>query len=292
MEESQLIVGSSSDPGTVRERNEDLVYHAELPSGTTDHAFLLAVADGMGGYERGDVAARMAIDALIERFNNMDSDDTVEILTQAYRQANETIHADGSAQGEENMMGTTLVSGVVLGTDLTIANVGDSRAYLVRAGAMTQVTNDHSLIAEQVRMGVISAEEAKESQHRNIITRALGHRPKIDVDVFELTLLPEDRLLLSTDGLHEFVEEPEIQRILESSTPEDAARELISRALANGSTDNATALCAWMAPVSSLVAAEAGEEAEAQPSSYLVPAIVLVGLVIFIAIVVLIITMI
>lgn len=291
MEESQLIVGSASDPGTVRERNEDLVHQAELPSSTYDHALILAVADGMGGYERGDVAARMAVDIVAERVQGMENDDVVQMLKQAYRSANEAIHNDGSAQGEDNMMGTTLVCGVVQGTELTIANVGDSRAYLVRAGAMTQVTNDHSLIAEQVRMGVISAEEARESQHRNIITRALGHRPKVEVDIFELTLLPEDRLLFSTDGLHDYVDEAEMQTTLESSPPEEAASRLVSQALSSGSTDNVTALCAWMAPVSALAAAEASAEPEVEPSSLLIPFIVLVGLVIFVAIVALIIVM-
>src|SRR5690606_20414788 len=125
-------------------------------------------------------------------------EDSALILKQAYRRANEQIFESGVSQGEENMMGTTLIAGLVRGDELALANVGDSRGYLLRAGSLTQITQDHSLIAEQVRMGVISEEEARNSQHRNIITRALGHRERVDVDVFELTLLPEDRLLLST----------------------------------------------------------------------------------------------
>src|SRR5690606_17542003 len=135
-----------------------------------DDTFILAVADGMGGYERGEVASKIAMDALLDRVQNLDTEDSALILKQAYRRANEQIFESGVSQGEENMMGTTLIAGLVRGDELALANVGDSRGYLLRAGSLTQITQDHSLIAEQVRMGVISEEEARNSQHRNIIT--------------------------------------------------------------------------------------------------------------------------
>ena len=196
MEDSRLVVGMQTDAGNVRERNEDLVHFDHLEEADED-SFVLAVADGMGGYDRGDVASRIAIDVLADRLTTLDTDDSALILKQAYRKANDQIYENGVSQGEENMMGTTLVAGLLRGTELSLANVGDSRGYLLRAGALTQVTQDHSLIAEQVRMGILTEEEARRSHHRNIITRALGHRERVDVDVFELTLLPEDRLLLS-----------------------------------------------------------------------------------------------
>ncbi|MFW6074859.1 MAG: Stp1/IreP family PP2C-type Ser/Thr phosphatase [Chloroflexota bacterium] len=286
MEESQLFVGAATDAGTVRDTNEDRVHHERLPATSPDapEAYLLAVADGMGGYERGEIASKMAIDILHERVQTLDTDDASLILKQAYRRANERIHEDGSAQGEENMMGTTLVSGLVVGNDITIANVGDSRAYLLRAGALTQVTEDHSLIAEQVRMGVITAEEARTANHKNIITRALGHRPRVDVDIYELTLLPEDRLLLSTDGVHDFLEEDEMRALLADHDPDDAAQSLVESALERGSNDNVTALCVWMAPVEALV--ETVEEGVAdRRSSMLVPVLVGVALVIVILII-------
>lgn len=290
MEESRLVIGSATDPGSVRDRNEDLVYFAELDL-APDHeeeTYILAVADGMGGYERGDVASRMALDSLIERLKTFDTDDVSLILKQAYRRANELIYQDGTAHGEDNMMGTTLVAAVLIGDDLTIANVGDSRAYLLRAGTLNQITEDHSLIAEQVRMGVISADEARDSQHKNIITRALGHRPRVDVDVYELTLLPEDRVLLSSDGVHDFLEEDVLREVLAEMEPAEAAQELVARALANGSTDNLTALVAWMAPISVL---ERPAVEEAEPVSviqqYLVPIIVAAGLIILVAIAIL-----
>lgn len=270
MEKSRLVIGAQTDPGNVRDRNEDLVHFGPLDDDGSE-TFVLAVADGMGGYDRGDVASRIAIDTLVERLHTLDTEDSSLILKQAYRRANEQIYENGVSQGEENMMGTTLVVGLLRGVELSLANVGDSRGYLLRAGALTQVTQDHSLIAEQVRMGVLSEEDARRSHHRNIITRALGHRPRVDVDVFELTLLPEDRLLLSTDGVHDFLEEDEIREVLLELPPEDAPGTLIERALENGSTDNLTALCAWMAPVSVLEAPEAPEIEVSGRQSMLVP---------------------
>lgn len=284
VEESRLVVGAQSEAGNVRERNEDLVHFGQLNNAEVE-THILAIADGMGGYDRGDVASRIAIDALLERLQTIDTDDTALILKQAYRRANEEIFEGGVSQGEENMMGTTLVAALIRGAELSLANVGDSRAYLLRAGALTQVTQDHSLIAEQVRMGVLTADEARSSQHRNIITRALGHRERVDVDVFELTLLPEDRLLLTTDGVHDFLEEDDIRDILAQLPPDEAPTKLIEHALENGSTDNLTALCAWMAPVSALVEAEEPEEAPVGRSSILVPILVGVALVIVVLIV-------
>ena len=269
----------------MRERNEDLVHFGQLEN-TGVETYVVAVADGMGGYDRGDIASRLAIDALLERLQTIDTDDSALILKQAYRRANEEIYEGGVSQGEDNMMGTTLVAGLIRGAELSLANVGDSRAYLLRAGALTQVTQDHSLIAEQVRMGVLTADEARSSQHRNIITRALGHRERVDVDVFELTLLPEDRLLLSTDGVHDFLEEEDIRDVLSELRPDEAPAALIERALANGSTDNLTALCLWMAPLSVLEAPEVPDEVPAERSAMLVPILVGVALVIAIMIVI------
>jgi protein phosphatase len=258
---------------------------AVAPDGDGDLT-LLAVADGMGGYQRGEVASQMAIDTLIERFSSADTDDVVLMLKQAFRLANERIFADGSAEGEHNMMGTTLVAGVVRGADLVIGNVGDSRAYLVRANTLNQITNDHSLVAEQVAMGAMTQAEARESHHKNIITRALGHRQRVEVDIFELTLLPDDRLLISTDGLHDYLEDEEMVEMMLKMPPEDSTREMVSRAIQAGSTDNVSALVVWAAPVSALEAPkEAVPASGAARGMGLMTILVLVGLVIFIAIV-------
>ncbi len=284
MEDSRLIVGAATDPGPVREANEDTVYHDVVANPIAGDLLVLAVADGMGGYQRGEVASSMAVDALRDRFTTADTSDVVVLLKQAFRQANESIFNGGSAAGEHNMMGTTLVAGVVKDMDLAIGNIGDSRAYLVRARTLNQITNDHSLVAEQVAMGAMTHDEARGSHHKNIITRALGHRERVDVDIFELTLLPDDRLLFSTDGLHDHLEDDEMTTILLTMSPEDAAKEMVDRAIRAGSTDNVTALCVWAAPVSVLDAPPAAAPAEAR-MNLLLTALVLLGLVIFIAIV-------
>lgn len=284
MEDSRLVVGAATDPGPVREQNEDAIF--TTPIETADSTMmLLAIADGMGGYQRGEVASEMAIETLRERFATIDTDDLVLMLKQAFNQANERIFAGGSAEGEHNMMGTTLVAGIIKGTELVLGNVGDSRGYLIRAGTLNQVTKDHSLVAEQVEMGAMTVEEARESHHKNIITRALGHRQRVQSDIFEITLLPDDRLLFSTDGLHDYLEDEEIVRFTTSLPPEEAAREMVSRAINAGSTDNVTALVAWVAPVSALEAPRTPVTVPAARSQMLVPILVLVGLAIIIAIV-------
>lgn len=284
MEDTRLIVGAASEAGKVRERNEDLVYVPDQSVAEQSDVVIVAVADGMGGHERGEVAARIAIDTLLERFAEDDSDDPVLLLKQAYRAANRSIYDDGSAKGEHHIMGTTLVTAVIRGDDLTVGNVGDSRAYLARAGRLNQVTTDHSLVAEQVRMGVMTQDEARESSHKNIVTRAIGHRERVDVDIFEIKLLPEDRLLLSSDGIHDVLDEDAIADALMSFEPEQASRELISRALTAGSTDNLSAICIWMAPLS-VIEPPVPEAEPRDLSRLLVPVLVLIGLLIFIAIV-------
>jgi serine/threonine protein phosphatase PrpC len=285
VEDSRLVIGAATDPGPVREQNEDSVYFSEQTPEAPDEPVLLLVADGMGGYQRGEVASRMAIDTMVEGLTGKIGDDIPLLLKQTIRQANEQIYEGGSAEGEHNMMGTTLVAGVVKGVDITIANVGDSRAYLIRANRLTQISQDHSLVAEQVAMGAMTEQEARDSHHKNIITRALGHRQKVDIDIFELKLLPDDRVLFSTDGLHDYVDEDELIGILTTESPDEASREIVSRAISGGSTDNVTALIAWLAPVSVLDAPAQPAVAERDLSRLLVPALVAIGVLIFIAIV-------
>lgn len=289
MDELRAAVGAGTDTGTVREQNEDAVFVAD-PSDELSQSsgILLAVADGMGGYQRGEVAARIAIATLREEYygSPVGPTEVPQRLKRAFRLANERIFADGSADGEQSMMGTTLVAAVIRGNDLTVANVGDSRAYLVRANRLNQITRDHSLVQEQVAAGAMTEQEARESQHRNIITRALGHRERVDVDIFELRLLAEDRLLLSTDGLHDYVDEDEIVRILMEKHPEDAARELINLALAHDSSDNVSAVVARVAPAGVPLEREEEVLVEEERGALLVPLLVVLGLAVFIAIVV------
>lgn len=289
MDELRTAIGAGTDTGTVREQNEDAVFISD-PDGdlVETNGLLLAVADGMGGYQRGEVAARIAIDTLRDEYyrSEVESADVPQRLKRAYKLANDRIYADGSAEGDQNMMGTTLVAAVIRGADLTVANVGDSRAYLVRANRLNQITQDHSLVQEQVAAGAMTEQEARESQHRNIITRALGHRERVDVDIFEIRLLAEDRLLLTTDGLHDYVSDEDVLSILMSQHPEDAARELVNLALKNESNDNVSAIVAQVAKAGvPIEREEVAVPVEETRGALLVPLLVVIGLVIFIAIV-------
>jgi PPM family protein phosphatase len=280
-------VGAATDTGPVREQNEDAVLVASpAPELLESNGLLLAVADGMGGYQRGEVASDLAIETLKEVYYDGPVGDTEipERLKRAFRRANERIFEDGSANGDQNMMGTTLVAAVIKDSDLTIANVGDSRAYLVRADRPNQITRDHSLVAEQVAAGAMTEQEARESQHRNIITRALGHRERVDVDIFEMRLLMDDRLILSSDGLHDYVTEEDMVKISLSRRPDDAARDLVTRAIDNRSNDNVSVVVASVVPAG--VVEEVEEPVPAGRSSMLVPVLVLIGLMVFIALVV------
>lgn len=294
MDELTVRVGAATDTGPVREQNEDAVLISQPdPQLLETNGLLIAVADGMGGYQRGEVASQIAVETLREVYykSPLGENETPDRLKRAFRSANERIFEDGSAEGQQNMMGTTLVAAVIKDDDLTIANVGDSRGYLIRANRATQVTQDHSLVAEQVAAGAMTAEEARESQHRNIITRALGHRERVDVDVYEIRLLADDRLVLTSDGLHEFVSEDDLVRIPLAGSAEDAARELIALAIEHQTNDNASVVVASMTEVG---AEEVEAPAEAEPvgrGGMLVPVLVLIGLIIFIAIVVVILQM-
>jgi serine/threonine protein phosphatase PrpC len=202
----RLAVAFATDDGG-RSGNEDAVFVEEIAplgvgEGSAEAGFLIAVADGMGGYQRGEVASQMAIDIVKEMYEADPGADAALLLKQAFRRANDRIYENGQGATPAAMMGTTLLVAATRGKYATIANIGDSRAYLARANRLTQVTKDHSFVAEQVAQGAMTESEARESPHRNILTHALGHRPKLDSkmpNIFELTLLPEDRLLLCTD---------------------------------------------------------------------------------------------
>jgi PPM family protein phosphatase len=294
VDELTVRVGAATDTGPVREQNEDAVLISEPdPQMLETNGLLLAVADGMGGYQRGEVASRIAVETLREVYygSPIGENEIPDRLKRAFRTANERIFEDGSAEGQQNMMGTTLVAAVVKNNDLTLANVGDSRGYLVRANNVNQVTQDHSLVAEQVAAGAMTAEEARESQHRNIITRALGHRNRVDVDIFEIRLLADDRLVLTSDGLHDYVSDTDLAQIPISRSADDAARELISKAIENQTNDNVSVLVASFTHVGVEAEAVSPEAEPAERSSMLVPVLVLIGLMIFIALVVVILQM-
>jgi len=226
-----LRAGSASDVGRIREVNQDSV----LASAT-----VFAVADGMGGHAGGEVASSSAI-AVIE--NSLATVGTKDGMVDALRRASSVIAEEARQNPTLAGMGTTMVLASLVGTDrgddLVVANVGDSRAYLYRRGVLTQITSDHSIPGELMKEGSITEDEAAQHPQRHVITRFLGNGEDVDVDLFDISLLDGDRVVLCSDGLTDEVSNEEISRVLDSEPdPSDAAHELVRRANANGGVDN------------------------------------------------------
>lgn len=219
-----------SDPGRRRRRNED-AYVVSPP--------LFAVADGMGGAQAGELASRIAVEAMGEEARTSGE----ERVTTLIREANRRIFARSSEDAAASGMGTTITAALV-GEDgvVTIGHVGDSRAYLLREGRLEQLTEDHSLVAELVRTGKLSAEEAERHPQRSVITRALGTDPEVDVDMFTVDAQAGDLFLLCSDGLTTMVDDEEILRTVEGSRGdlEHAAQVLVRKANRGGGEDNIT----------------------------------------------------
>ena len=230
----QLRAGSATDVGLVRTNNQDRLLVADS---------LFAVADGMGGAAAGEVASTTAIEGLLEAFKEA-GEATPESLIDAARSANRAVWDQAEANPEMRGMGTTLVAIALVGGDrLAVVNIGDSRLYLLRGEELRQVTSDHNLVAELVAEGRISKEEAEVHPRRNIMTRALGVDPEVDVDLFVEDPQPGDRYLLCSDGLPRELRDDHIVSILRRfADPSEAAKELVDEAKRRGGNDNITAV--------------------------------------------------
>ena len=243
-------VAGKTDIGCVRENNEDNF-------GYDSRHGIFVVCDGMGGQAAGEVASKMAVDVMLRYFreahngngffthgNSLASPSPIaKSLAQALRLANETIFAAGESETGHLRMGSTAVAAVVRGHSLAIGHVGDSRIYLVRQGTIQQLTQDHSLVMEQVRMGFISREEASTSAMQNVILRALGTEAEVQPDVEDLIVMPGDTLLMTSDGLTRQVNDDEILRtIVSSNSLQQACNRLVQAAKQNGGDDNITCL--------------------------------------------------
>ena len=227
---------SITDIGMVRKVNQDYVFCYDKPIGQLGNLFL--VADGMGGHNAGDYASRYCVETVAESVKNGNIRSPISILEQAIRDGNMAVEQKAESEEELHGMGTTVVAATILGGELYIANVGDSRAYLIREG-IHQITEDHSLVEAMVQSGDIERKDARSHPNKNVITRAIGTSASVQADFFEISLLEGDTLLLCTDGLTNMVEDEEICRIIKNSSGlEQAGKELIRTANANGGRDN------------------------------------------------------
>jgi PPM family protein phosphatase len=258
--------GARSDPGRVRENNEDNFRLAP-------EIGLFVLSDGMGGLEAGEIASKLAVETVVEHCEQAEADpslavfgkhiegvsDTCNRMASAVRLANTAIYENARNRSNKAAMGATIVVLRVIEDRVCIAHVGDSRAYLLRAGQFDQLTEDHSFVADQVRRGVLTLEEASRSRMHNVLTRALGIDPMVDVDVTEELLIDGDVFLVCSDGLFRELSNAQITAILdETDDPQRAASRLVDLANQAGGGDNITVIVLRNSPKSSRPFAKIG----------------------------------
>lgn len=239
-----LKMGAKTDLGRVRENNEDKFdfFEPEDPAVLATKGAFYAVADGMGGHSAGQIACEMALKTALQTFYGNPSSDIEASLRLAVQEANALVYDTAQSITDRQGMGTTLTVAVIHEDQLTIAQVGDSRAYLLRDGSLTQITQDHSWVAEQVRLGVMTADEAQTSPFRNIITRSVGTAATVEADIATRPLQAGDTVLLCSDGLTGHLEVSDMEAVLLENAPSVAAMRLVEEANRRGGRDNITVM--------------------------------------------------
>jgi protein phosphatase len=248
----KLIVGAETSPGQRRPDNQDFLLYRIVtaePDAEADCCLFVA-ADGVGGVAGGAIASEVAARTVADRFPRRGGKDPAAALARALRAAGLAVAQRAQEDPTLAGMATTLVAAVVRDGQVWMANVGDSRGYLVREGAIRQITSDHSYTAEAVREGRMSPAAAAVSPYRHVITRSLGSLgEEISVDTFgPLRLQPGDRLLLCTDGLTETMTDAEIASPVADGDPREAARKLVDEANRRGGPDNISVLVVAVVP--------------------------------------------
>ncbi|HZO03082.1 MAG TPA: Stp1/IreP family PP2C-type Ser/Thr phosphatase [Burkholderiales bacterium] len=245
-----LEIATCTDPGMVRSHNEDSI--------AADHANgLVVLADGMGGYNAGEVASGMATTVIVTEMRqilqnakpyDVDTRTSEEIAARLVREqvlkANSSIYQAAQSQPQYAGMGTTLVVCLYYDNRMLVAHLGDSRLYLLRDGKFTQVTRDHSLLQEQIDSGIITPEQAKRAQHKNLVTKALGIDPTVEPEIHEYSTRSGDVYLLCSDGLCDMVEDEDIGMTLQTlgGNLKLAAQQLVQMANDNGGRDNVSVI--------------------------------------------------
>jgi serine/threonine protein phosphatase PrpC len=250
----QIVSGGVTNVGRVRTNNEDCFRIVEDLN-------LFVLSDGMGGEAHGEIASAMAVDAVVKHCQETENDPAMTIfgdmpagwsektrrLSSAVHLANKSIYDSAQANPAQRGMGATVTAGWIDGNRLSIAHVGDSRAYILRGGNLQQLTSDHSLVAEQVRRGILTPAEAERSEMQSVLLRALGAHEEIEVDSEEHALFGNDVLLLCSDGLTRMVTDPEIAGTLQAEPdPTKASERLVELANEQGGADNVTAVVVRM----------------------------------------------
>ena len=225
-----------TDVGQRRVTNQDFVYRSDEPVGNLPNLYI--VADGMGGHKAGDYASHYTAETLIESVTEDEEKNPIKIIRKAIEKANERVLEKSLSDEELAGMGTTVVVATVIGHYLYVANVGDSRLYLI-TDKITQITKDHSLVEEMVRIGEINREQARNHPDKNIITRAVGIKKEVKIDFFDMRLEKGDLILMCSDGLSNMLEDREIEEIIKKGGElSEIVDELVERANQNGGKDN------------------------------------------------------
>ncbi len=228
---------SVTDIGKKRKLNQDFVYASDEPVGNLPNVYI--VADGMGGHNAGDFASKCTVETMIREIKGCFEKNAIRILSKAIMVANDRIRQKAREDERLYGMGTTVVAATCIGKYLQVANVGDSRLYIINDEEIRQITRDHSLVEEMVRMGGIDRAAARNHPDKNIITRAIGARDTIEIDFFNEELQDGDIVLMCSDGLSNMLEDEEIGRILkDKGSLEERAEKLVEAANNNGGKDN------------------------------------------------------
>ena len=252
----QISSGGATHVGMVRTNNEDCFRIVPTLQ-------LYVLADGMGGEAHGEVASSLAVETVVKHCLEGQENPSAKLFGEAkpgltprtqrvlsaIHLANEKVFQSAEDHPEQLGMGATLTVAWIADSQLSIGHVGDSRIYLLRSGALQQLTSDHSLVAEQVRRGILTASEAEQSNLQSVLLRALGTQPEVEVDSEEVALFPGDVLLLCSDGLTRMATEPEIAGTLQSEPqPQRAAEKLVALANESGGVDNVTVIVVSLKP--------------------------------------------
>jgi len=226
-----------SDIGNGRSNNED--FHGKWVESSTDAVFI--VADGVGGYEGGEIASSMAVETVLQAYRESPIEwGAAKRLHRAVQRANIEIYNRAVTVPELRRMATTLTAAAINRGTLNVSHVGDCRLYLLRGRQVQQLTRDHTAIGERVRMGLISAKQARNHPDRSALNRCLGHELIVSVDRISMTLQQGDRLVLCSDGLYSVIEDHELDTLTRELDAEAASRRLIEEGVARGTIDNLT----------------------------------------------------
>lgn len=241
-----VVFGQASDPGKIRTNNEDAM-GSFIPSSrhqTRSHGFLFAVADGVGGLDLGEVASSTAVSVLTQEFEQAQGDAMlISLLPRLVQHANAAVHDRTLApEFRGKKMATTVVACALRHDQAVVSHVGDSRCYLVRKGVARQITQDHTWVNEQKKMGLVSERDIAQSESRHVLIRSLGPEMFVSPDTTALTIQPADVLVLCSDGLHDETPTTTIAAVVSQNKPvEEIARELVTRAVEIDGNDNTTA---------------------------------------------------